>query len=665
VNLLVIASFFSQLWKNLDLENVTAALETHTVGKSKAFVIFRLGWDFFYFGVMGFLFVICLFVPGSNIALHLRSPFAVVCLIVPLCALLKPIILSWYVLLFDRRFLSMPKPSQSEHGDVSDPAISEVTQTGLDNAQEPEPRLIRIVRAVTEHKALVVFDPAGILKDNNWPAFLCSPLTAFARPQLKKKLTFLASGFVLALFIAICVMDEARISTYQSEQESEVRVMQDEIDSISAKYRLGFEPVVHPHEARQGSDRIGLAVRIVLVVLVFPFTVLSNPVNLFLPRHASQLWAEHRPVCIAKIVGLAIGGVSIIALIMGAAARSFYPRYSLERVASGQVSMSFNFSDAECGPWDTVTFEEPHTICYPGGANWSLLQLAALPVLGEAWSMMLDRQDLFWLVRGLACLADIPLMRADERLSFASHVVLAYDPGQKRLAVAMPALSFASDFGVFCENFLTSYYNTLIDMIIPLYSVAYSNFLSDALIRTSQTMISGILGPNRLSVHHLDIAQLQAGLDLQIAWEVLEALGLSADRPLLVGHGANGLLAKAINISYDPWKISLEGPKLEDTPIAALTDKGAGTLERSRIFNFHTAGSFYSLDDERSLINTHFPKYGLLGAVPPGPFDTFCFAVAVCATDDRFDALCSDVIGKKRFGDIWTMLGRLRIAQPT
>jgi hypothetical protein len=665
VNLEVIASFFSRIWSNLDLSNVAAALESHTTGKSKFFVIFRLAWDFFYFVIMGFLFIICLVAPDSNISVHLRSPFAVVCLIVPLFALLKPIFLSWYVLFFDRRFVSMPAP-RSEQDEDPEIAMSEADPAVLDGNTEqpavagnPEPFLLSKVNDITEHKSLVLFDSVGILKDKTWITFLCSPLTGFARPQFKQWRTFIAFGLVFMLLLAVCITDGFRMNTYQGQQESDRQAMANESDTISAKFDLGFEPVVHPHQARQTSDWGGLAVRILLVILVFPFTVLSNCGQILVSRYREVLSNTHGSVFFAKIIGLVIAGFSIVALILGAVARGVYPWYSLDKVISGEVSLPVNLSDPACGSWETITFEDPHTLCSLGLSNWSLLQLAALPMLGEASAVAGNENS--WLLDSLACLTDIPLLRNDPNVGFNSTAVLAFDSVEKKFALAMPAVPFARDFGIVCENFLTSYYHTIIDMIIPFYSIAYNNFLADALTTTAQTLISGILGPGRLSAIHLDSARLYAGIELQIAWEVLEALGLSAERPVMVGHGANGLLAKVLDISKDPWRVSFEAPKVTGTPIAALANRIDDEAKRSRIFNFYSDGSLYALFDEGALINTRIPDYGLTGAVPPNPFDTFCFTVAACAHDNRFDSLCNDVLGDDVFAAIWTELGRGRL----
>jgi hypothetical protein len=280
-----------------------------------------------------------------------------------------------------------------------------------------------------------------------------------------------------------------------------------------------------------------------------------------------------------------------------------------------------------------------------------------MPVLGEAWA-----KNLSSLVDHLACLTNISLMRNTE-VGYNSTVVLAFDPEENKLAVGMPAMQeFQHLFGLQCENFLTEYYQSAIGAFVPLYSVVYDAFLGDVLTTLGDSLLSGILGPNRLSVYHFDIAQLVAARELEIAWEVLKALGLSAERPVIVGHGANGLLVKALKISSDPWRIAFEAPKLEDTPLAALANRTNDGTNRSRILNFYGDGSFYSRFDGSALVNNRIPEYGMTRWVPRNPFQNFCFIVAACTYDDRFDSMCNDVLGKDRFADVWKGLGRPRFA---
>jgi hypothetical protein len=369
------------------------------------------------------------------------------------------------------------------------------------------------------------------------------------------------------------------------------------------------------------------------------------------------LRSEHPSVFVAKILGVILMIVSVIVLVFGAIARVTYPWYSAERLVSGDIRFpTMNFSQRGCGNWRKVTGEDPHTLCDMIASNWSLIQLAALPVLAEARLMNDTDPEVF---RQLACLAEISLMRDDQELGFDSKSILAFDSVHGKLAIGMPSIGFDRNFGVYCENFLTSYYHTFIRTIVPFYSIAYSSFLSDMLTTTGQALVSGILGPNQLSVSSLDYANVVAGREFELASGLLDALHLSVDRPVVVGHGANGLLAKALTFSRDPWKVSFEAPRLANSPMAALAADHA-IEDLSRILNFYGVGSIYAEFDEMALVNNRIPQHGLSGLIPPNPFETFCFTVAACGTDERFDVLCNDVLGEEQFASIWTDLTRWR-----
>jgi hypothetical protein len=142
---------------------------------------------------------------------------------------------------------------------------------------------------------------------------------------------------------------------------------------------------------------------------------------------------------------------------------------------------------------------------------------------------------------------------------------------------------------------------------------------------------------------------------------VIEVLGLTTHRPVIVGHGANGLLAKVVAFAYNPWVISFEAPKVGNSPMANFRADDILDSAVSSIVNFYSESSIYGFFDDAALTNHLIPEYGLVPALPPNPFDTFCFMVAACGRDDRFDLVCNDVLGEKKFADIWEIVNRRRI----
>jgi hypothetical protein len=275
-----------------------------------------------------------------------------------------------------------------------------------------------------------------------------------------------------------------------------------------------------------------------------------------------------------------------------------------------------------------------------------LIQIAAFPILAEA------NEDKYRSIRDyLANLTGIKLTESVDS-------VISMDLNHQTLAVGLKSIPRTHEFGIELENVLMKYY-LMICALAPWFEEAYNAFLKSILSPISQTLISGILGPNRLSVSYLRQANRNANLEMKTIYEILEVQRLSVNRPVVVGHGANGLLAKAVPFSYGPWRFSFEAPKLEDSAIQTLL--GEDESDRSRIVNFVSEGSLIADADGEAFTNNRIPGYGLPLGIPPTPFQTFCFVTAACGNDTRFDRICSDVMGdRKEYDKIWEKLGRER-----
>jgi hypothetical protein len=235
MNLSLIASFFKDIWSNLDLAKATSAFESDppwlsSFEVSKSVAIFtRLCIPWVYFSFIGPIFLICLASPNSNIALNLRSYLGSLCLAFPLLALVRPIVISWFVFLFDRRYVILQDGDQQEQYPSKGSAV---------------PLWLRVINADDLlHEILILFDSVDMLKDKSWTAFVCSPLTGFARPQPQKRWTWIASIIGFSLLIAVCVTDGIRMEAIQREQASMMRAVQREIEYVNAIYHLQFESI--------------------------------------------------------------------------------------------------------------------------------------------------------------------------------------------------------------------------------------------------------------------------------------------------------------------------------------------------------------------------------------------------------------------------------------
>jgi hypothetical protein len=368
----------------------------------------------------------------------------------------------------------------------------------------------------------------------------------------------------------------------------------------------------------------------------------------------------HSSVRIAKLIGFVLIVVGVIVMIFGVIARPFVSCYDAKDIliSEGEWKSLGLGPGWKCPDWSEGPYDEPHALCGQSVPDWALIELAALPILAEAQKVDDPNRVLY---HYFACLTNVSLMQSDPEINFSTKSILSFNRKEGKLAVGLPSIPFDANISIYLENFFSSYYPDILGIFVPFYSIAYKNLLSRMLATTSQALISGILGPNRLSTSYLDQATITARMELNAAYDIFEALRLSPHRPVVVGHGANGLLAKALPFSSDPWRVSFEGPVLEDSPIATLAQDPKVESQPPTIINFYTNGSIYALADDAAIGNNRIPRSHLSAAVPPGPFETFCIVAAACAEDKRYDILCNDVFRQGKFLELWKKLRRDRV----
>jgi hypothetical protein len=309
---------------------------------------------------------------------------------------------------------------------------------------------------------------------------------------------------------------------------------------------------------------------------------------------------------------------------------------------------SFRLSD----PVITRTFAEwdSPAFCHALDGGWNLTQLAALAVLAEAREE--NATDLFaYIARvGEVPLELEPIATIGRRVP---GVISAYSSETQQLAVGMESLGQARNFAILLENSLAYWYQIGFSAVVPMYGVAYRFFLSNICRSGSELMVSMILGPSRQSVWGLQRASATAITVLDLAQTAATFRRLAAaDGPaVVVGHGANGLLAKSLGFSGEPWCVTFEAPMLDESPMIALTKtvNSGGTRDFSAIgthnVNLFTDGSIYSRSDKLSSWNVPLPEHGGFPLSPPDPLRTFCLIEAACERDDRFALLCGSVLG--------------------
>jgi hypothetical protein len=668
---------------NLDFETITSALTMPDESGHRLIVFNRLGWYFYYFGAMGSMFVICLVAPGSDLASHVGSVFAFIGLIVPLSAAVRPILSSWSILLFDRMDLEVPTgdaeeasesdastlpESRDDTGDkeVEPLDISDSAKDGQSNcfeaSDEPVHKESTLPDDVDEDlecgvacrnfvgpHTLSLLDPISLLNDETWPTFLRSGFTGHARPQRRRWQTWIVACCVFVWLIVVISLDVVRLAQALDARQLIGADIGQSLHAVSTIYQLDFlSPEVPPTQ----SIIAALVVRIIIVIAIFPLTVLSHHATLLIPKRWSLLKEHHSTVRVAKIIGFVLFAIGFIALIAGASVAAVHPWLSPDSIMDSPLTVGSERS------W---TNENPHSLCRESVSDWSLVQLAVFPLLAES------RGTAPAFYADLARITGIDLFenQTGSGPGFPTTSIIAFNRTAKKLAVGMPAMPFVANLGIILENSLTYYYPMLMDLVVPFYGLASDLFLSNLLSVPTEILVSGILGPNRLSESWLNDATVSVTRELDVVSEVIEALGLSADRPVMVGHGANGLIMKALQFEKgtDPWRVAFESPMLLDSPMATLANLGDLDSTLSRVVNFYSEDSFYALDDGAALVNNRVPPYSSQSRlIPPHSFETFCFTVAACGDDPVLDHLCESVFQTPaQFGNLCTKVGRPRI----
>jgi hypothetical protein len=449
---------------------------------------------------------------------------------------------------------------------------------------------------------------------------------------LKNPRTWIVTALAFIWLVVVIVLDALRMSDVMDEREKMKNNVQRYLKDISSAYELGLSDVDIP----SGSGEMAFfLVRILLLIIVFPMTVLSHHATILMPKRWHYLRVKHGPVRTAKIVGVLMFFGGFVAMIVGASVRAAHPWFSPDDIFSAPLN---NLTHA------MSTLEDQHRLCARSVADWSLLQLAAIPVLVEARS----KSPAFY--SQFAQRLVIPLLENDPDFTFRPTAFVAFDRAAKRLLIAPAAIPFVDNYGIYLENRLSDYYGGFIDECVPLYGIASTFFLKNLLAVPTEALTTGILGPNRLTVQWLNNATLSVKQDLEVVSEIITALGLAAEHPVFVGHGAGGLIVKALQIDNEiaPWRVAFESAALKDSPMATLADASDDGDAFPSTTNFIGAGSLFARSDELALANINilvYPKASELiprarELVPPHAVRTFCHIQAACGADSFLDDMC-------------------------
>jgi hypothetical protein len=478
-------------------------------------------------------------------------------------------------------------------------------------------------------------DPSGLLKDRTWLDFLHSSETGHARPQRRLYPTWIVTALVVIPIGAIIVLDALRVSHAMAERAAMTDRVTDFVTFLSRRHDLALSPRAIP----DGNTEIAfLVMRIVILILICPVTILSHHATIFMPGRCKYLRTNRPGVYRAKLAGLATFILGVAALIIGAGLRHAEPWFSADQ--------TFGESSFPNETFGKSTLEDRDPICANSVGGWSLLQLAGAPVLAEAHGNPKYAKFYRW----FAELLGISLLEDNPNFGFNTTAFIGIDTAGERIIVAPPALSFTETNGINLENLLPTFYGAFLEDCVPFYGIASEIFMSSLLAGPAEAFTTGILGPNRVTIQSLINATLSVKQELEVASEIMDALGLLVDRPVFVGHGGTGLIAKALQFleGINLWRVAFESPALPGSPMATLSGASENDNSSDRIFNYFGDGSLFANYDDGAWGTFKIPVFPAARRPIPRPRElipvhvlrSFCQVQAACGDDSRLDDMC-------------------------
>ena len=593
----IVTQFFQGFAQLLNVRLIGRTLLKQFEGR-RSVVVFRLLWAVFYFSVLLSLFLFCLFGSDLPFTQGIRVVFSFICVAVPLVMLLRPLVVAWALLLL--------------------PCVEREGEAG-------------VIEEVTKHGTLRLYDSVGLLQRTTWESFLRSELTAHARPR-RKPTTWIATISAVAMLITWFVLVMVRQLRLVADATEFTTQVWDQLNASAALWGVALPDYEPP-----AFWTIGITIfHFLFMTALFPVVVLSHHLQLFINWSALK---ERKQVRNAKIIGFVVLVLAFVLVIFG---------LLLSALRKSDVSRITEIPDSRT----TLVFadEDSPAICRVRSPEWTLTQLAALPVLAEA--KHLNMTGLFDYV---ARLAEVPIGR-EPLGSIDTPTVIAFDDKTGQLAMAMPALEPRLDLVLLVENAIGYWYGSIAASVIPFYGTAKQFFLSDIIASTSNLLI----GVSQLAGATTATSASPARLTLALSSEVLGVLRMAAQskRATIVGHSANGLLVKGLAFDHDPWRVSFAAPSFVDSAMIAQFDPTGGNAAKSYEINMFEEGSIYAPPDSASAQNLQLPAGSPTRILPPGPLENLCIVAASCDPDDRFAALCAKVMKDGVFEDIQAGLGR-------
>jgi hypothetical protein len=239
----------------------------------------------------------------------------------------------------------------------------------------------------------------------------------------------------------------------------------------------------------------------------------------------------------------------------------------------------------------------------------------------------------------------------------------AYPPGRTGMSMVLAVQSAErkTEIGLLVENVAAHWFRLAMKATIPMLTLVEKIFLSDFLTDLTEGLMTAALGPVRLSSDWAVIWNIAGAVES--LWFDLYAREADETNEqhapaLAFGHGAAGLVSKAIAREHGWVGVAAEAPEFDRSPLSGFFGQRPESYEES-IFNIYSGTTLLAMAEARAKLNIVLPSWQELWA-PATQEQTFCLLAAGCAEDDRYDSLCAKLVGTSRFRDYFESWGRPR-----
>jgi hypothetical protein len=242
--------------------------------------------------------------------------------------------------------------------------------------------------------------------------------------------------------------------------------------------------------------------------------------------------------------------------------------------------------------------------------------------------------------------------------------------------LVFPGTSTPHDLAFVIENGLSFWLNSVCLAVIPFGSIFHSLFFRTFEMTLIVAVGIALLGPRRLSLTYWDRAIratdaiIESAANNTCVQQYVETI--SGQRRMMmsgiVGHGAYGLLAKALSGHYSTRGYAFNSLQFENSPIAILREweRGDNESDEGPIEHFRSGTSFqvftdqvFKTSDWHILPTNHTGIAGFFET--PRVAEMLCLVAAGCATTDQYDNLCGRLLGSaKGFQEMLCLWNRTR-----